>query len=75
MKIGDKVKVQYEGEFQRIEGKWRPGRVAAITKHLIIVQFRDYKEAFKKTDILSKGWTNMELWDSNNWIKVNRGVI
>lgn len=75
MKINDKIKVNYEGEYVTKETKWRAGRVAAITKHMIVVQFKNYKECYRKTDILAHGWVNMKLWDNNNWIDVTKGVI
>ena len=75
MKVNDKIQVKYESDYVKANSKWKPGRVAAITKHMIIVQHKNYKEAYKKTDILSDGWVNMKLWDGNNWTKVNKKVI
>lgn len=72
MKVGDKVRVLCQGErTERIQH----GRIAIITKHYIVVQFKNYKESFKKTDILAKGWVDMDIWNGREWIKVDKEVM
>lgn len=72
MKVGDKVRIKCEDE--RIK-RLQHGRIAIITKHYIVVQFKNYKESFKKTDILAKGWVDMDIWNGREWIKVDKEVM
>lgn len=72
MKVGDKVRINRREE--RVV-RVKHGRIANITKYLITVQFKNYRESFKKTDLLAKGWVDMELWQGREWIKVDKEVI
>ena len=72
LNIGYKVKVISMDE--RIK-TIKFGRVAVIKDHFIVLQFKNYKESFKKTDILSKGWVDMQLWNGREWIKVDKEVM
>lgn len=72
MKVGDKVKViRMEERTRRVMA----GRIAVITKHFIVVQFKNYRESFKKTDLLAEGWVDMQLWNGREWIKVDKEVM
>lgn len=76
MKVGDKVKVMSRDNYFITMGfKERYGKIHHINKHLITVQFKNYKESFRVADILCKGWIDMELWKERNWIKVNKEVM
>lgn len=75
MKIGDKVQVNYTGYFVNKETKPKFGKIAAITKHFIVVQYKNYRESFKKTDILAEGWVDMKLWNGSQWIDVDKKVM
>lgn len=72
MKVGDKVRINRREE--RVT-RVKHGRIANITKYFITVQFKNYRESFKKTDLLAKGWVDMELWQGREWIKVDKEVI
>lgn len=72
MKVGDKVRVSCQEERTK---RLQYGRIAIITKHYIVVQFKNYKESFKKTDILAKGWVDMDIWNGREWIKVDKEVM
>ena len=72
MKVGDKVKVlRMEERAKRVMA----GRIAVITNNFIVVQFKNYRESFKITDIISKGWVDMQLWNGREWIKVDKEVM
>lgn len=75
MNINDKIQVKYQSDYIKSHSKWKPGRIAEITKHLIIVQYKNYKEAYKKTDILSDGWVNMKLWNGSQWVNIDKKVM
>ena len=72
MKVGDKVKIKRREE--RV-ARVKHGKIANITKHFITVQFKNYRKSFNKTDLLAKGWVDMELWQGREWIKVDKEVI
>ncbi|MCF0149503.1 MAG: hypothetical protein HUJ77_14055 [Clostridium sp.] len=72
MKVGDKVKItRMEERVKRVKA----GRIAVITNSFIVVQFKNYRESFKKTDLLAEGWVDMQLWNGREWIKVDKEVI
>lgn len=75
MKIGDKVKVIYKNEYFKGLPTKREGSITVITKHFLVIQFEKYKESFKKTDILAKGWVDMELKQGREWINVDKEVM
>ena len=75
MKIGDKVQVNYFGEYVTKNTKPKFGKVSEITKHFILIQYKNYRESYKKTDILAEGWVDMKLWNGNNWIDVDKKVM
>lgn len=75
MKIGDKVRVTYKNEYFKGLPSKREGIIAATTKHFLVVQFEKYKESFKKTDILAKGWVDMELKQGREWINVDKEML
>ena len=75
MKIGNKVAVNYHGYFTNKSTKTKYGKIVAITKHFILIQYKNYKESFKKTDILAEGWVDMKYWNGNNWIDVDKKVM
>lgn len=72
MKVGDKVRVSCQEERRK---RLQHGRIAIITKHYITVQFKNHKESFKKTDILAKGWVDMDIWNGREWQKVDKEVM
>lgn len=76
MKVGDKVKVMSRDSYFITMGfKERYGKIYHINKYLITVQFKNYRESFRITDLISKGWVDMELWKERNWIKVDKEVL
>ena len=75
MKIGDKVQVEYHGEMVTKAAKPKFGNIAKITKHFIVIQYKKYRESFKKTDILAEGWVDMKLWNGSQWIDVDKKVM
>ena len=80
MKIGDKVKVIVKDSYFMTMGfRERYGEIYHINKYLITVKFTkndaSYRESFRKADILSKGWVDMELKQGKEWIKVNKEVM
>lgn len=75
MKIGDKVSVNYTGYFAIKETKPKFEKIVAITKHLIVVEYKNYRESYKKTDILADGWVDMKLWNGSQWINVDKKVM
>ena len=72
MKVGDKVKITRMEERVR---RTKAGRIAVITNNFIVVQFKNYRESFKKTDILAEGWVDMQLWNGREWIKVDKEIL
>lgn len=76
MKIGDKVKVMIKDSYFLTMGfRERYGKIYDINNHLITVQFKNYKESFRKADLLAKGWVDMELKQGKEWIKVDKKVM
>ena len=76
MKIGDKVKVLVKDSYFVTMGfNERYGSVYQINNHLITVQFKNYKESFRKADLLARGWVDMELKQGKQWIKVDKKVM
>lgn len=72
MKVGDKVKItRMEERVKRVKA----GRIAVITNDFIVVQFKNYRESFKITDILAEGWVDMQLWNGREWLKVDKEVM
>ena len=76
MKIGDRVKVIVKDSYFVTMGfRERYGNVYHINKHLITVQFDNYRESFRKADLLAKGWVDMEIKQGKEWIKVDKKVM
>lgn len=75
MKIGDKVQVNYHGEYVVKNAKAKFGKIVEITKHFIVIQYEKYRESFKKTDILAEGWVDMKLWNGSQWIDEDKKVM
>lgn len=72
MQVGDKIKItRMEERVKRVKA----GRIAVITNNFIVVQFKNYRESFNITDLLAKGWVDMQLWNGREWIDVDKEVI
>lgn len=72
MKVGDKVKITRMEE--RVK-RTKAGRVAVITNNFIVVQFKNYRESFKISDLVAEGWVDMQMWNGRQWIKADKEVI
>lgn len=72
MKIGDRVKVVYQKERNTNGIPFKVGEVVAITKKIIVVQFKNYRESFMKNEILAKGWIDVYKRIEKQWVKIDR---
>lgn len=69
LKKGQKVMVvQKPGRHKTQKTKY--GRISEITKHNIVLDYKQYKESFNLSDILSPGEYKLIAWTGLAWEQI-----
>ena len=66
LKKGQKVMVFQKPGRHKIQ-KTKYGRICEITKHNIVLDYKQYKESFNLADILSPGEYKLIVWTGLAW--------
>ena len=69
---GQKVKVV------KLDGKQRykkTGKVILINKHYVLVEFKNYRECYTKSDIITGDWVQMYIKHEKELIRVTKEMI
>lgn len=72
LQLGQKVKVV------KLDGKQRykkTGKVTLIEKHYIQIEFKNYRECFTKSDIMTGDWIQLYIKQGKELIRVTKEMI
>ncbi|MDY6229143.1 MAG: hypothetical protein SPH93_16040 [Clostridium sp.] len=76
MKKGSIVKVIYKREVKGKGKVMRTGVIAAVTKDLLLVKFKNNSESFRLIDILCEDeWVEVQILQNKEWITINKTNI
>jgi len=62
----------------KLDGKQRykkTGKVSLINKHYVLVEFKNYRECYTKSDIITGDWVQMYIKQEKELVRVIKEMI